>query len=145
MSMKAKILILSVLAVLFSACEKQEVKEAWPGEKTMENTVWGHFPEMSTLSDMYIIVWNYDAAVNMVVRNEEGRGISCTGKIVFQDATHDVTISNIRPRTEGESVPDKMTGSVSASGLRLNWSVGETSYDCLFIYTGPADQLGSNY
>ena len=143
--MKTKLFILSALALIISAvsCDKHEVKEAWPGEKTMENTVWGHFPEMSANTDMYIIVWDYDAAVNMVVKNGEGRGVSCTGKIVFQDTTHEVTISSIKPRTEGESVPDKMTGSVSASGLKLKWSVGEMSYDCLFIYSGSADQLGS--
>ena len=143
--MKTKLFILSALALIISAvsCDKHEVKEAWPGEKTMENTVWSHFPEMSTQSDMYIIVWDYDVAVDMVVKNEEGRGVSCTGKIVFQDATHEVTISNIKPRTEGESVPDKLTGSVSASGLKLKWSCVDINYDVLFVYSCPADQLGS--
>jgi hypothetical protein len=143
--MKAKIIILSAFAALFAAisCDKHEVKEAWPGEKTMENTVWSHFPEMSTQSDMYVIIWDYDIAVNMVIKNAEGKSISCTGKIIFQDSTHEVTISDIKPRTEGESVPDKLTGSVSASGLKLKWSCGDIDYDVLFAYSCPADQLGS--
>lgn len=97
---------------------------------------------MSVQSDMYIIIWNYDTQVNMVVKNEAGKGISCTGKVIYQNATREVSITNIKPRTEGESVPDKMTGSVSASGLSLKWSCGEVSYDCLFTYSCPADQLG---
>jgi len=136
-------IILAFACLFLASCNKPGVEEAWPGEKTLENTVWGHFPELSTQSDMYIIVWNYDAPVNMVVKNDEGKGISCTGKVIFEDATHKVTISDIKPRTEGETVPEKMTGSVSASGLEMKWSCGDADYDCLFIYTCPADQLGT--
>jgi len=146
--MKRKIsIILSALAVLFTlvSCGKQEgVEEAWPGEKTLENTVWTHFPEGSSQSDMYIVVWDYDLAVNMVVKNGQGAGISCTGKLLYQDSSREVTISGIEPRTEGESVPDKMTGSVSASGLRMEWSCDGVSYDCLFTYSCPADKLGTS-
>ena len=136
------VILLSIACLFFASCGKQGVEEAWPGEKTLENTVWSHFPELSALSDMYIIIWDYDTRVNMVVKNEEGKGITCTGKVIYEDSTRNVTITGIKPRTEGESVPDKMTGSVSASGLNLKWSCGEVSYECLFTYTCPADQLG---
>ena len=142
--MKRLTILFLALSFLFPvSCNKPGVEEAWPGEKTLENTVWGHFPELSTQSDMYVIIWNYDAPVNLVVKNDEGKGVSCTGKVIFEDATHNVTISDIKPRTEGETAPEKMTGSVSASGLKMKWSCGDADYDCLFIYTCPADQLGT--
>lgn len=136
------VILLSIACLFLVSCGKHGIEEAWPGEKTLENTVWSHFPELSAQSDMYVVIWDYDTRVNMVVKNEEGKGIACTGKVIYQDSTHEVSITEIKPRTEGESVPNKMTGSVSASGLNLKWTCGDVSYDCLFKYNCPADQLG---
>ena len=89
--MKTRLLILSAFAVLFTvvSCNKHGIEEAWPGEKTMENTVWSHFPEMSTQSDMYIIVWDYDVAVDMVVKNANSKNQVDATTVVM-----DITLKN---------------------------------------------------
>lgn len=139
------ILVLVPAFLLAVSCNGKEDQEAYPGEKTLENTVWSYYSSpLSTSSEMYVIIWNYDVPADLLVKNAEGKGVSCTGKVVYEDSTRKVTISGIKPRKEGDSVPDKMTGSVSASGLQLSWSCGDVAYDCLFTYDCPADRLSGN-
>ena len=126
-----KLVILALCALCAVGCNKED-PEAYPGEKRIENTVWGYFAPGSASADMYLIMWDYDSGCVMHIKDAEGVDIHYNGKLVYYESTPRTIV--VTPLYGTEGVPDKVEGTIDASGMSLSWTLDGEAYTKEFDY-----------
>lgn len=132
--------------VLLSSCNR--IQEAYHGEKTLQNTAWGHFDEETHSAKWFVVFYSYDQGCEVCINGSDGKQCKYKGLYVFDESNHSVEIRPVVDEDTPENIPSELKGTVDATGLTLKWNFSHAGdpdilwSSALFTYICPADELG---